>query len=72
MEERRINGNELKTELKEIRTQIIKLQKKRPGSTRCCHGKCLVILLELSVVITGNSKSLSAESTFCFNGTEVQ
>ncbi|GJV18565.1 hypothetical protein Tco_1367585 [Tanacetum coccineum] len=31
MEERRINGNELKTELKEIRTQIIKLQKKRLG-----------------------------------------
>ncbi|GJV42013.1 hypothetical protein Tco_1420453 [Tanacetum coccineum] len=29
MEEGRINGNELKTELKEIRTQIIKLQKKR-------------------------------------------
>ncbi|GJQ95891.1 hypothetical protein Tco_0007030 [Tanacetum coccineum] len=31
MEERRINGNELKTELKEIRTQIIKLQKKQLG-----------------------------------------
>ncbi|GJR60839.1 hypothetical protein Tco_1503001 [Tanacetum coccineum] len=31
MEEGRINGNELKTELKEIRTQIIKLQKKRLG-----------------------------------------
>ncbi|GJZ84484.1 hypothetical protein Tco_0649823 [Tanacetum coccineum] len=31
MEEERINGNELKTELKEIRTQIIKLQKKRLG-----------------------------------------
>ncbi|GKG47478.1 hypothetical protein Tco_0506963, partial [Tanacetum coccineum] len=31
MKERRINGNELKTELKEIRTQIIKLQKKRLG-----------------------------------------
>ncbi|GJV22361.1 hypothetical protein Tco_1371381 [Tanacetum coccineum] len=29
MEEGRINGNELKTELKEIRTQIIRLQKKR-------------------------------------------
>ncbi|GKF18789.1 hypothetical protein Tco_0063707, partial [Tanacetum coccineum] len=29
MEEGRINGNELKTELKEIRTQIIKLQNKR-------------------------------------------
>ncbi|GJR06061.1 hypothetical protein Tco_0529045 [Tanacetum coccineum] len=29
MEEGRINGNKLKTELKEIRTQIIKLQKKR-------------------------------------------
>ncbi|GKF46224.1 hypothetical protein Tco_0136026, partial [Tanacetum coccineum] len=31
MEEGRINGNELKTELKEIRTQIIKFQKKRLG-----------------------------------------
>ncbi|GKF47939.1 hypothetical protein Tco_0141190, partial [Tanacetum coccineum] len=31
MEEERINGNELKTELKRIRTQIIKLQKKRLG-----------------------------------------
>ncbi|GJX07224.1 hypothetical protein Tco_0195156 [Tanacetum coccineum] len=31
MEEGRINGNELKTELKEIGTQIIKLQKKRLG-----------------------------------------
>ncbi|GJT73206.1 hypothetical protein Tco_1032492 [Tanacetum coccineum] len=31
MEEERTNGNELKTELKKIRTQIIKLQKKRLG-----------------------------------------
>ncbi|GJW07007.1 hypothetical protein Tco_1569430 [Tanacetum coccineum] len=31
MEEGRINGNELKTELKEIRIQIVKLQKKRLG-----------------------------------------
>ncbi|GJV19909.1 hypothetical protein Tco_1368929 [Tanacetum coccineum] len=31
MEERRINGNELKTKLKKIRTQIIKLQKKQLG-----------------------------------------
>ncbi|GJZ43434.1 hypothetical protein Tco_0590689 [Tanacetum coccineum] len=31
MEEGRINDNKLKTELKEIRTQIIKLQKKRLG-----------------------------------------
>ncbi|GJW32748.1 hypothetical protein Tco_0052780 [Tanacetum coccineum] len=31
MEEGRINGNELKTELKRIRTQIIKLQKKKKG-----------------------------------------
>ncbi|GJY26350.1 reverse transcriptase domain-containing protein [Tanacetum coccineum] len=31
MKEGRINGNELKTELKEIRTQIIKLQKKQLG-----------------------------------------
>ncbi|GJY63190.1 hypothetical protein Tco_0464650 [Tanacetum coccineum] len=31
MEEGRINGNELKTELKEIHIQIVKLQKKRLG-----------------------------------------
>ncbi|GKB38246.1 hypothetical protein Tco_0883188 [Tanacetum coccineum] len=31
MEEGRINGNKLKTELKKIRTQIIKLQKKQLG-----------------------------------------
>ncbi|GKG28009.1 hypothetical protein Tco_0406336 [Tanacetum coccineum] len=31
MEEGRINGNELKPELKKIRTQIIKLQKKQLG-----------------------------------------
>ncbi|GJV22363.1 hypothetical protein Tco_1371383 [Tanacetum coccineum] len=31
IEEGRINGNELKTELKRIRTQIIKLQKKQLG-----------------------------------------
>ncbi|GKG15096.1 hypothetical protein Tco_0354696, partial [Tanacetum coccineum] len=31
MEEGCINGNELKTELKEIRIQIVKLQKKRLG-----------------------------------------
>ncbi|GJS08489.1 hypothetical protein Tco_0365285 [Tanacetum coccineum] len=31
MEKGRINGNELKTELKEIRIQIVKLQKKRIG-----------------------------------------
>ncbi|GJT65330.1 hypothetical protein Tco_1016810 [Tanacetum coccineum] len=31
MEEGRINGNKLKTELKRIRTQIIKLQKNRLG-----------------------------------------
>ncbi|GJS56372.1 hypothetical protein Tco_0629734 [Tanacetum coccineum] len=31
MEEGRINGNELKTELKEIRIQIVKLQKKQLG-----------------------------------------
>ncbi|GJV97939.1 hypothetical protein Tco_1549516 [Tanacetum coccineum] len=31
MEEGRTNGNELKTELKRIRTQIIKLQRKKLG-----------------------------------------
>ncbi|GKF52637.1 hypothetical protein Tco_0159547, partial [Tanacetum coccineum] len=31
LDEGRINGNELKTELKEIRIQIVKLQKKQLG-----------------------------------------
>ncbi|GKA33171.1 hypothetical protein Tco_0719538 [Tanacetum coccineum] len=34
MEEERTNGNELKTELKRIRTQIIRLQKKRTSNIR--------------------------------------
>ncbi|GKA10590.1 hypothetical protein Tco_0690023 [Tanacetum coccineum] len=33
MEEERTNGNELKTELKRIRTQIIRLQKKRTSTS---------------------------------------
>ncbi|GJT20872.1 hypothetical protein Tco_0890809 [Tanacetum coccineum] len=36
IEEGRINGNKLKTELKEIRTQIIRLQKKRRAKGKDC------------------------------------
>ncbi|GJT25518.1 hypothetical protein Tco_0895455 [Tanacetum coccineum] len=37
MEEGRTNGNELKTELKRIRTQIIRLQKKRSEAIGLIH-----------------------------------
>ncbi|GJY48177.1 hypothetical protein Tco_0438133 [Tanacetum coccineum] len=46
MEEGRINGNELKTELKEIRTQIIKLQKKRMPPKRMSTSETPVITLD--------------------------
>ncbi|GJS39404.1 hypothetical protein Tco_0564447 [Tanacetum coccineum] len=46
MEERRINGNELKTELKEIRTQIIKLQKKRMPPKRTSTSETPAITLD--------------------------
>ncbi|GJX55495.1 reverse transcriptase domain-containing protein [Tanacetum coccineum] len=46
MEEGRINGNELKTELKEIRTQIIKLQKKRMPPKRTSTSETPAITLD--------------------------
>ncbi|GJT98669.1 hypothetical protein Tco_1094187 [Tanacetum coccineum] len=46
MEERRINGNELKTKLKEIRTQIIKLQKKRMPPKRTSTSETPAITLD--------------------------
>ncbi|GJY68109.1 hypothetical protein Tco_0471091 [Tanacetum coccineum] len=68
MEEGRINGNELKTELKEIPTQIIKLQK-NPRSTDCLHGQGLVFVLDSCSENEKLTKSFSL-SPFCFNGTE--
>ncbi|GJT61849.1 hypothetical protein Tco_1005382 [Tanacetum coccineum] len=47
MEEGRINGNELKTELKEIRTQIIKLQKKRMPPKRTLTSETPAITLDV-------------------------
>ncbi|GJR83264.1 hypothetical protein Tco_0154049 [Tanacetum coccineum] len=46
MEEERTNGNELKTELKKIRTQIIKLQKKRMPPKRTSTSKTPAITLD--------------------------
>ncbi|GJT92660.1 hypothetical protein Tco_1081505 [Tanacetum coccineum] len=46
MEEGRINGNELKTELKRIRTQIIKLQKKRMPPKRTSTSETPAITLD--------------------------
>ncbi|GJS47861.1 hypothetical protein Tco_0597982 [Tanacetum coccineum] len=46
MEEGRINGNELKTELKEIHTQIIKLQKKRMPPKRTSTSETPAITLD--------------------------
>ncbi|GKB30848.1 hypothetical protein Tco_0870249 [Tanacetum coccineum] len=46
MEEGRINGNELKTKLKEIRTQIIKLQKKRMPPKRTSTSETPAITLD--------------------------
>ncbi|GJW59809.1 hypothetical protein Tco_0109144 [Tanacetum coccineum] len=56
MEERRINGNELKTELKEIRTQIIKLQKKRTAAMESASN----FMETHAVKKRENTKSLSA------------
>ncbi|GJU77093.1 reverse transcriptase domain-containing protein [Tanacetum coccineum] len=72
IEEGRINGNELKTELKEIRTQIIKLQKKRRGSTDCylTSASNPNNLTGTPTVKTGNYKEFICCKPFCFNGTE--
>ncbi|GJZ97432.1 reverse transcriptase domain-containing protein [Tanacetum coccineum] len=59
IEEGRINGNKLKTELKGIRTQIIRLQKERnTGPTGTPLAK------------TGNYKEFISCQPFYFNGTE--
>ncbi|GKA19085.1 reverse transcriptase domain-containing protein [Tanacetum coccineum] len=69
MEEGRINGNELKTELKEIRTQIIKLQKKRMPPKRTSTSETPAITLDAIRQLTNDGISISCQP-FCFNGTE--
>ncbi|GKB45714.1 reverse transcriptase domain-containing protein [Tanacetum coccineum] len=54
MEEGRINGNELKTELKEIRTQIIRLQKKRMPPKRTSTSETPAITLDAIQQLTAN------------------
>ncbi|GKB85520.1 hypothetical protein Tco_0957792, partial [Tanacetum coccineum] len=77
MEEGRINGNELKTELKEIHTQIIKLQKKRMPPKRTSTSETPAITLDAIRQLTadftlkmGNYKEFISCQPFCFNGTE--
>ncbi|GJV14859.1 hypothetical protein Tco_1360182 [Tanacetum coccineum] len=77
MEEGRINGNELKTELKEIRIQIVKLQKKRSESTSCCSWQTFRAIsnrntepIEILVAKRGNYKEFINCQPFYFNGTE--
>ncbi|GKB42032.1 hypothetical protein Tco_0886974 [Tanacetum coccineum] len=79
MEEGRTNGNELKTELKRIRTQIIKLQKKQLGSesTSCIQLASVKYSANKNtgptrtfVAKTINYKEFVSCQPFYFNGTE--
>ncbi|GJT50088.1 hypothetical protein Tco_0976245 [Tanacetum coccineum] len=69
MEEGRINGNELKTELKEIRTQIIKLQKKRMPPKRTSTSETPVITLDAirQLINDGISSALKAQAAAMAN-----
>ncbi|GKA20466.1 hypothetical protein Tco_0700455 [Tanacetum coccineum] len=69
MEEGRINGNELKTELKEIRTQIIKLQKKRMPPKRTSTSETPVITLDAirQLMNDGISSALKAQAVAMVN-----
>ncbi|GKE96711.1 hypothetical protein Tco_1581566, partial [Tanacetum coccineum] len=64
MEEERINGNELKIELKRIRTQIIKLQKKRMPPKRTSTSEALAITLAAiqQLINDGISSALKAQA----------
>ncbi|GJS41323.1 hypothetical protein Tco_1474091 [Tanacetum coccineum] len=64
MEEGRINGNELNTELKEIRTQIIKLQKKQMPPKRTSTSKTPAITLAAiqQLINDGISSALKAQA----------
>ncbi|GJX91745.1 hypothetical protein Tco_0345071 [Tanacetum coccineum] len=64
MEEGRINGNELKTELKEIRTQIIKLQKKRMPPKRTSTSETPAITLDaIRQLIADLTTAVEAQTT---------
>ncbi|GJR01516.1 reverse transcriptase domain-containing protein [Tanacetum coccineum] len=68
MEEGRINGNELKTELKRIRTQIIKLQKKRMPSKRTSTSETPAITLDaIRQLIAGITAALEAQAAAMAN-----
>ncbi|GJT85151.1 reverse transcriptase domain-containing protein [Tanacetum coccineum] len=80
MEERRINGNELKTELKEIRTQIIKLQKKQKLQRgyhlqpNCINGKgkgavCLIRWFERTKSVFSRSRCAEENKVTFATGT---
>ncbi|GJX05168.1 reverse transcriptase domain-containing protein [Tanacetum coccineum] len=64
MEEGRINGNELKTKLKEIRTQIIKLQKKRmpPKRTSTSETPAITLAAIQQLINDGISSALKAQA----------
>ncbi|GJX97589.1 reverse transcriptase domain-containing protein [Tanacetum coccineum] len=64
MEEGRINGNELKTKLKEIRIQIVKLQNKRMPPKRTSTSETLVITLDAirQLINDGISSALKAQA----------
>ncbi|GJR65015.1 hypothetical protein Tco_0011080 [Tanacetum coccineum] len=64
MEEGRINGNELKTELKRIRTQIIKLQKKRmpPKRTSTSETPAITLAAIQQLINDGISSALKAQA----------
>ncbi|GKD06015.1 hypothetical protein Tco_1180989, partial [Tanacetum coccineum] len=64
MEEGRINGNELKTKLKEIRTEIIKLQKKRmPPKSMSTSETPAITLDAIQQLIANLTTTLEAQTT---------
>ncbi|GJX92443.1 hypothetical protein Tco_0345769 [Tanacetum coccineum] len=76
MEEGRINGNKLKTKLKGICTQIIRLQKEHPGSRQLLSWPSAsnpnrnTRPREIPVAKRGNYKEFINCQPFYFNGTE--
>ncbi|GKC76165.1 hypothetical protein Tco_1126939 [Tanacetum coccineum] len=61
MEEGRINGNELKTELKEIRIQIVKLQKKRMSPKRTLTSEAITLDAIRQLVADSVATALKAQ-----------
>ncbi|GJX82897.1 hypothetical protein Tco_0332378 [Tanacetum coccineum] len=73
MEEGRINGNELKTELKEIRIQIVKLQKKRLGQKdKIAFAHYRISNLERIIEKSTQSPNKSRRSLGCHLPTQNQ